>query len=198
MEQLNTEKLELVETERAGALRGELAARIDELVAEGIFTISEGRAWIVGGEDCGDNAEWVQELLDYLNDFEAAGEEVAEELKDLLKSPLWHTAERAIWRGYIMNASYQEKRNLVGLFAVELRRRMEEAAKKQETEARSGKEVIQGVERAIRDGKLDEAGRWLDTLDLIHHQSEYKRLSEQLAEAMVRRTREALLNLEAA
>jgi uncharacterized protein with von Willebrand factor type A (vWA) domain len=166
-------------------------------VAEGIFTLNEGRAWITGGEACGDHPEWVQELLDYLKEFEATGERVMEEIEDLLKSPLWHMAERAIWHKYSLEASYQEKRNLVGLLTIELKRRTE-GNKKQQAETKSGNELIRWIERAIGEGKLDEARRWLDSLSPAQYQNEYRKLSEQLAEAMVRHTRETLFRLEAA
>jgi len=189
---------EATQSEKAEDLRRELAARIDELVAEGIFVPSEGRAWITGGEACGDHPEWVQELLDYLKEFEATGERVMEEIEDLLKSSLWHTTERTIWHKYSLEASYQEKRNLVGLLTIELKRRAEKAVKQQQAEAKSGSELIRWIERAIGEGQLDEARRWLDNLNPAQYQNEYRKLSEQLAEAMVRHTRETLLRLEAA
>ncbi len=110
--------------EEVAALRDEMWAKISEALDLGVFTDKEAADWEAGFMAC-DRLEYMQNLIDIIDDFIASGLEVLEQLEAVLDTELLTPGEKtdAEWRAEIL--SYQDKRELIG----ELRTIVKEVAR---------------------------------------------------------------------
>jgi hypothetical protein len=200
---MEQERLETVEMEQeadregrfeeAERLRETLVSHVNALVDEGIFTTQEGRAWISGGEACGDHPEWVEELLQYLGEYEYSGETAWREIEELLESPVFSETERTMWRHYADNASYQEKLSLIGLLKVTIKNRLAEREALQKAKYKSVEELVIKIRTAITGDRLEEAGILLGKLNPVENPVGYENLSRALERARIVQTRNQIV-----
>ncbi len=197
MEQWENENLEVSKAqnakrfEQAEALRDDLEWRVNGLVRQGIFTSNEAELWIAGGRACGANPEWVQELLDYLGDYEDSGEAVWREIEKRLQSPVFSAAEKVLWRQFAESATYQEKLALVTrLETIEAKRLKErETALAQEKKYNSVGELMEKIGTAITGGRTDEAAVLLTKMNPSDNPVGYEKLSRELSKALIKQAR---------
>jgi len=174
--------------ERADGLRRELASRIQGLINDGVFTVKEGRAWTEACVD--DPPEWVQEVLDSLDDFEDSGRKILTRIAEILQSPMFTDRERIMWLRYAEKASYPEMVALEGkLLRVEKARRIEREAAKP-VESKGAEQVVADVRMAIRAGQLERASVLLQGLDPKLYEVSYLRLDQDLTKAKLERAYE--------
>jgi hypothetical protein len=174
--------------ERADELRWKLESRINSLVRRGIFPEDAGREWIDACAD--DPPEWVQEVLDALSDYEAAGEKVLGDTEEVLQSPSFSDKERAIWMSYFEDASYQERLALLGrLRSIDKARTAERESVKQAPEV-TDEVLVTKIRLAISADRLGEASDLLQTLDPKKYELSYLRLLRDLEKAQSQKARE--------
>lgn len=195
MEEQEHQELELLDWEAADAYRRMLYAKLNGLVAEGIFTTSEARAWEEGAEACEGNASWVQELLDKLGEYEDSGEAVWDEIEELLKSSFFAKTEATAWLSYAAKASYQEKLSLVGLLTIETKKRKKAQEEVAKAKYASIEDLVTMIQTAIGNGKLDEASALLLKLDPAEYQVSYVKLNKDLDKAKIRQTQETIQSI---
>lgn len=193
--QAEQEELEL-NWQEADAYRHKLFAKLDDLIAEGIFTASEAQPWFAGAEACGGHAEWVQELIDYLEDkYEPAGEVVLDEIETLLESPLFTRTEAAIWWAYATKASYQEKLSLIGRLTITMKQRRAEQEKTEQIKYSTVEDLVNMIRTAIKGGELEKASALLLKLNPAEYKLVYIRLNDDLEKAKIQQTHDTLAEI---
>ncbi len=184
--------------EEAEALWRILAARINILVHEGIFTSREAQLWFDEEENCKAHPEWVQGLLDHLGDFEDSGEAVLERVRDILESSLFSSKERAVYMRYAEEASYWEKLALVGKLELVVEKRLKEKEEAKKIKYKSITELMDKIKVAISGGRLDEATALLSGMNPAENPVGYEKLSRDLEREKIVQTRNQINAMMAA
>ena len=119
---IETETLESIteeDTNEAGLLPGEVSelrsemwAKISEALALGVFTDKEAADWEAGFEAC-DQLEYMENLIDIVDDFIASGLAVVEQITDTLNTDLLTDREKSAWETKMDILSFQDKSELL-------------------------------------------------------------------------------------
>jgi len=105
------EENELLPAEVA-VLRSEMWGKIAEAVALGVFTDKEALEWENGFEAC-DRLEYMENLIEIVDDFIASGLEVVEQITATLNTDLLTDREKAAWEIKMEMISFEDKRELL-------------------------------------------------------------------------------------
>ncbi|MFH0912560.1 MAG: hypothetical protein V1807_02810 [Patescibacteria group bacterium] len=105
------EEIELLPAEVA-VLRAEMQSKIAEAVALGVFTDKEAKEWENGFEAC-DRLEYMENLVEIVDDFIASGLEVVEQIAVALDTDLLTDREKAAWEIQMEMLSFEDKRELL-------------------------------------------------------------------------------------
>lgn len=105
------EENELLPVE-AAELRNVMQEKIAEAVTLGVFTDKEAQEWENGFEAC-DRLEYMENLVEIVDDFITSGLEVVEQITDALDTDLLTDQERATWEIKMEMLSFKDKRELL-------------------------------------------------------------------------------------
>ena len=103
---------EILTGDEAEELRCAMQAKISEAVALGVFTDAEAEAWEEGFEAC-DQLEYMQNLIEIVDDFIASGLEVVEQIGGALDTDLLTEQEKTAWQTQAELMSFQDKCELL-------------------------------------------------------------------------------------
>lgn len=113
------EEIELLSDEVA-ELRWVMQAKISEAVTLGVFTDKEAGEWEEGFEAC-DRLEYMENLVDMVDDFVASGLKIVEEIVASLDTDLLTEQEKMMWQSQAEELSFQDKCELLEDLVVILR-----------------------------------------------------------------------------
>lgn len=114
-----TEETELLPDEVA-ELRSIMQSKIAEAVELRVFTDKEAGEWEAGFEAC-DRLEYMENLVDIVDDFVISGLEVMEELTASLDTDLLTKQEKIAWQSQAEELSFRDKCELIEDLAIILR-----------------------------------------------------------------------------
>lgn len=98
--------------EEVAELRSAMQAKISEAVALGVFTDKEAKEWEDGFEAC-DRLEYMENLVEIVDDFISSGLEVIEQITNALNTDLLTDREKAAWEIRMEMLSFQDKCDLL-------------------------------------------------------------------------------------
>ena len=148
---------ELLPTEVA-ELRNEMQSKIAEAVALGVFTDKEAADWEEGFEAC-DKLEYMENLIDIVDDFIASGLEIVEQISNVLDTDLLTDREKAAWETKMDMLSFQDKSELLhelsGIIkqVTNYKRQLTQLLKSYRVPAEQAEVIIHNFEKAEADKK---------------------------------------------
>lgn len=111
------EDSEILTGDEAEGLRCAMQAKISEAVELGVFTSKEADEWEEGFEAC-DRLEYMENLIDIVDDFVISGLEVMKKITASLDTDLLTEQEKMMWQSQAKELSFQDKCELIEDLAV--------------------------------------------------------------------------------
>jgi len=111
LESIAEEESEIL-PEEVAELQYLMQSKIAEAVALGVFTDKEARAWEEGFEAC-DRLEYMENLVEMVDDFISSGLEIVEQITATLETDLLNEREKTRWQIQMEMLSFQDKCELL-------------------------------------------------------------------------------------